>query len=62
MGGYPYKRYSLSSVIVVGVSRVYAGDLSNDFDEEDILSVYAKNLFIDLKDERDTSPKKHDQR
>jgi hypothetical protein len=41
---------------------MYARDFSNDLDEEDILKVYARNPFIDLKDEIDTSPKKHNQR
>jgi hypothetical protein len=54
--------FSLLSYKVAGVSRVYAKNLSSDLDEEDILRVYARNPFIDLKDERDTSPKKHDQR
>ena len=54
--------FSLLSYKVAGVLRVYARDLSSDLDEEDILRVYARNPFIDLKDERDTSPKKHDQR
>ena len=54
--------FSLLSYKVAGLSRVYARDLSSDLDEEDILRVYARNPFIDLKDERDTSPKKHDQR
>ena len=47
---------SLLSYKVAGVSIVYVRDLSNDLDEEDILRVHAKNPFIDLKDERDTSP------
>ena len=54
--------FSLLSYKVAEVSRVYARDLSSDLDEEDILRVYARNPFIDLKDERDISPKKHDQR
>ena len=53
---------SLLSYKVAGVLRVYARDLSSDLDEEDILRVDARNPFIDLKHERDTSPKKHDQR
>ena len=53
---------SLLSYEVAGVLRVYTRDLSNDLDEEDILRVYARNPFIGLKDERDTSPKKHDKK
>ena len=41
---------------------MYAKNLSSDLDEEDILRVYARNLFIDLENEKDTSSKKHDQR
>ena len=33
----------------------------DDFDEEDIFGVYAKNLPINLVYERDTSTEKHDQ-
>ena len=51
---------SFLSYKVARVLKVYVKDLSSDLDEEDILRVYARNPFIDLKDERDTSPKKHD--
>ena len=51
---------SFLSYKVARVLKVYVKDLSSDLDEEDILRVYARNPFIDLKDERDTLPKKHD--
>jgi hypothetical protein len=62
MGGYPYKRYSLSFLLhkVARVSRVYDRDFSNNLDEEDILRVYTRDLPIYLVYERGASTKKHD--